>query len=38
MPVVVQTRRYDEGFYRAMQGSEAGRDGPGVTSADIWAR
>ena len=38
MPVVVQTRRYDEDFYRVMQGTGARRDGLEVTSADIWAR
>ena len=38
MPVVVQTRTYDEDFYRAMQGSSSVRDGQGVTGVDIWGR
>jgi DNA helicase HerA-like ATPase len=38
MSVVVQTRRYDEQFYRAMKtrGSESGT--PGWTTSDIWNR
>lgn len=38
MSVVVQTRTYDEDFYRAMQETGAARDGQDVTGADVWGR
>jgi hypothetical protein len=38
MSVVIQTRTYDEDFYRAMQDTGAARDGQDVTGADIWGR
>jgi DNA helicase HerA-like ATPase len=38
MPVVVQTRGYDEDFYQAMTGTGGGGDEPELTAADIWSR
>jgi DNA helicase HerA-like ATPase len=36
MPVVVQTRGYDEEFYQAMSGTGARGDQSELTAADIW--